>query len=275
MLLRIYISERSTAEVEFETSVLEKLSLAGLPVPSPLRTARGEFVQTDGARRNYAVLQFVEGRPMDEDALSDGMAASAGRFVAQMHEELRGFVPSGSKPDADLDFIERELSSLRELEGTYTGVRDLWPAARAHFDAREFEQGVVHADIHPGNIIVDGSGELRAVIDFDDSYWGTVVFDVAITAMAFSFRGPTEPDWRRAMVTVGAYGRTESTRPDDIYFGMIVNCVRFYVYTLPLTIEAGESADKNPFAQRALFLLDAHTKQGFRDAWADAGLVST
>jgi Ser/Thr protein kinase RdoA (MazF antagonist) len=271
ILLRLYVSERSVDEVSFEMSVLEQLAQSGLSVQRPRRTTDDELFRTDAAGRQYAVLEFIPGVPMAEDALSDEIAADIGRFIAGMQESLRGFKPRGAKPTADLDFIERELAALRAQEDGFAAVQDLWPDARHHFDSGTFAQGVVHADIYPGNVIVDDAGSLRAVIDFDDCYWGTTAFDVAIATMAFSFTGATTPDWRRAMVTVNAYlAAGGEISAEDVYQGMVVNCVRFYVYTLPLTVGAGDSADVNPFAQRARLLGDPTVKQDFLHAWQDA-----
>ncbi|PFG34856.1 Ser/Thr protein kinase RdoA (MazF antagonist) [Sanguibacter antarcticus] len=263
VLLRIYISERTCEQVEFEMSVLKQLHEQGLPVQRPRSTVNGALVSSDSGR-HHVVLDFVPGTAMDDEDLDDRMAADIGRFVAHMHEALDGFVPRGSRPSADTAFIDTQLDSLAELEGGYRGVQNLWPAIRDYFNSRDVAQGVVHADIYPGNIIVDETNRLRAVIDFDDCYWGTQVFDLAIVTMAFSFIGACGHDWRRAGLVLGAY---EAVRgpidSQDLYLSMILNCVRFYVYTLPLTRAEGREAIENPFARRAAHLVDATTRTEF------------
>jgi len=122
----------------------------------------------------------------------------------------------------------------------------------------------VHADIYPGNIIVDSAGRLAAVIDFDDCYWGTMLFDLAIVTMAFSFTGPCHDDWGRARLTVDAYEAVRgAVDPENLYLAMVLNCVRFYVYTLPLTRADGLSAGENPFARRAEHLLASPNRAHF------------
>jgi homoserine kinase type II len=263
VLLRVYVGERTRPEVEFEMSVLERLSGHGLQVQRPRRTRGGELVGSFDDRQ-YAVLDFVLGHTMEEDGLNDELSTAIGTFVGRMHAALEGFEPLGSKPDADVEFIDRELVKIAEIEAGWNGVQDLWPQVRDYFRYRDLQQGVVHADIYPGNIIVDDSERLSAVIDFDDCYWGTILFDLSIAAMAFSFKGASGDDWRRAWLTIEAYCKVRgAVELDDVYWGMIANCVRFYVYTLPLTRGEGLPAWDNPFAIRAQRLLDPQAKDRF------------
>jgi len=265
ILLRIYVAERTPTQVEFEMSVLERLGEAALAVQRPRATLNGELVSIH-LDHCYAILDYVPGRPMDEDHLDDAMAADIGRFVGSMNKALTGFQPRGTRPSADTEFISAELRSMVGLEDGYSAIQDLWPTIRDHFTRQRLPQGVVHADIYPGNVIVDEANNLQAVIDFDDCYWGTVLFDLAIVTMSFSFSGALGHDWRRANIILDSYqGVQGKVEPMDLYLAMVLNCVRFYVYTLPLTRSAGDSASDNAFAQRALYLMQPEVMSEFMD----------
>jgi Ser/Thr protein kinase RdoA (MazF antagonist) len=55
--------------------------------------------------------------------------------------------------------------------------------------------GVIHADLHPGNILIDG--ERLAVIDFDDAAWGWYAYDIAVVLVNYQ-DGPDLAAFERA-----------------------------------------------------------------------------
>jgi Ser/Thr protein kinase RdoA (MazF antagonist) len=57
---------------------------------------------------------------------------------------------------------------------------------------------VIHADLHPGNILIDG-GRLT-VIDFDDAAWGWHAYDIAVVLMNYQ-AGPHLAAFERAYLS--------------------------------------------------------------------------
>ena len=55
--------------------------------------------------------------------------------------------------------------------------------------------GLIHADMHPGNILID-DGQL-AVIDFDDAAWGWYAYDIAVVLVHYQ-GGPDLAAFERA-----------------------------------------------------------------------------
>lgn len=99
-----------------------------------------------------------------------------------------------------------------------------WITLRDALGSPELEEGVVHADIHPGNVVVSEDGDLKGVID----YYGSALFDMSIAAMSFSFESDCKPNWNRAAKVVHAY-EDERSKVDHrlLYWSMIINCFRF------------------------------------------------
>ena len=56
---------------------------------------------------------------------------------------------------------------------------------------------MIHADMHPGNILVDG--DRLTVIDFDDAAWGWHAYDIAV-ALFYHQGGPNLAAFERAYV---------------------------------------------------------------------------
>lgn len=191
--------------------VMNHLRTQGLPVPRPIRPARGTdpFVRLDG--RTYEVFEYVEGEHYDA-SLEQTM--QAGRTLARFHvaavglkadprlkrggyhdsQTVRGGLSAVPTSIASHDSVvgrEAELLGIvQELFERYDEAADQvnrlgypgWPA------------GIVHGDWHPGNLLFRGQ-RVRAVLDFDAVRVAPVVLDVANGMLQFSIlRGGEAPE---------------------------------------------------------------------------------
>jgi len=57
---------------------------------------------------------------------------------------------------------------------------------------------MIHADMHPGNVLVDG--DRLTVIDFDDAAWGWHAYDIAV-ALVHHQDGPNLAAFERAYIS--------------------------------------------------------------------------
>lgn len=259
-LLRVYQSEHRAEEVELELSALRRITEAGFPAQRPVAPAGAGPERIDG--HLYAILTFIEGEVLDEADLSPDVARQMGRLVGEMQHALAGFIPAGRKERCDVEFLDGLVEqSIRTLRGRGDDVadwlHDTWVRARSPFAADRLPLGLVHADLHPGNTIVR-DGTVVGVIDFADAYYGTQFFDVAIAAMEFAFRGETELDVALVREFLIGYEKVRASVDDDLLLdAMLLNCFRFFGYTLPLTLHAGAPAARNVYAQRIALFADA------------------
>ena len=149
-------------------------------------------------------------------------------------------------------------------------MQNLWAGTSEYFAAFHLPQRVIHADLYLGNTVVDSDGNLVAVVDFDDCYTGTAIFDLGIATMSYSFVTDTTARWDLVRTLVQEF---ESARgavdPRHVYMSILANCCRFYFYTLPLTLQNGEPAASNPFAIRAAFLADELNEAKFMPTCLD------
>ena len=70
-------------------------------------------------------------------------------------------------------------------------------AALARLEQQPSVYSMIHADMHPGNVLVDG--ERLTVIDFDDAAWGWHAYDIAV-ALVHQQDGPNLEGFERAYV---------------------------------------------------------------------------
>src|SRR6185312_7170448 len=54
---------------------------------------------------------------------------------------------------------------------------------------RTLPSGLIHQDLFPDNVLVDGGGALVAVLDFEQATWGMYVYDLAVAINAWCWTG--------------------------------------------------------------------------------------
>jgi Ser/Thr protein kinase RdoA (MazF antagonist) len=203
----------SLDELISERVWIRALGDAGIAVPPPLAARDGrEYVSVSIAatdeHRYAGVSRWTEGRLLAEvlrrtETVGDvaGYFEQLGVIAAAMHNQASAWrVPADFKRHAldtdglvgeapfwgrfwehpDLSQAERSL-----LDDTRLRVR----AALNRFgrDSRTFS--VIHADLHAGNVLVDG--DRLTIIDFDDSGYGWHQYDAAVAL----FHSQTRPDF--------------------------------------------------------------------------------
>lgn len=267
-LLRVYNPERTEPEIVFELSVLQRLRDQGLNAQTPVAGTHIHYIKGFPC----TVLEFIEGTTLSATELTPGLAKQAGVELAKMQAALLGFVPKGNKSPCDtqeIGSILQEACELLEVDSSHK-VKALWSTASLLLDDSRSVNGVVHADIYPGNTIVS-DGIVKAFIDFDDSYYGNQFMDVAIAAMEFSSRDGTHLDIPLLQAFVRGYENNgNELDPDQLVIGMWVNCFRFFAYTLPMTLQEGRDWSDNDYVKRIMLFADTQFRAEVAQAVEDA-----
>jgi Ser/Thr protein kinase RdoA (MazF antagonist) len=204
-----------TAAAESEIAWLRALAVDGtVRVPTVVPTADGSGVAmaTDDRERHWMCLTttFTPGLPLDEvlPTAPDPAALHrrVGRTAALLHDHAlafhrpRDFVrptwepadlvgpdsrwgpwEAAALPDADRALLLRARDAALAVLDDASRAPDVW--------------GLVHADLRPGNLLVDGDD--LTVIDFDDCGFSWFVLDLA-AALSYVEHLPDAPDRARA-----------------------------------------------------------------------------
>ena len=177
------------SDIAFELDVLEHLTSRAFPVPRLYRARDGERMR-DLMGRPAAVFGFVDG---SSPSISDpDVWRQVGRWLSNYHEAVADFVPANKKPYgelSELDRMARAAPRMREL-GLDDFVGDVADFASRHKATlrkalQTLPSGVIHADFRPDNLLCR-NGELVAVLDFDTSYIGSFVRDLAEAIVIWS-----------------------------------------------------------------------------------------
>jgi len=191
----------SLEELNSEIALHDLVRSAGLDTPLALQQKNGEYyaqIDMPGSdeTRYVGLCHWIDGIVL-EDLIEQSDSAEArikayrrlGRITATMHQHAACWSPpAGFKRHAlDLDgFVGSRPFWGRFWEAGPATEEQRCELARARQSLRGFLAsldkskeyfGVIHADLHPGNIMV--AGDHVVVFDFDDAAFGWFLYDIA------------------------------------------------------------------------------------------------
>ncbi|MGE0580325.1 phosphotransferase enzyme family protein [Reyranella sp.] len=180
---------------------------AGVAAPKPLLTTAGEsFAQVDipatGERRWAGLARWVDGELLDHVVARETDPAATLRYFSQlgalmaaMHDQASGWTPPAGFRRHALDadgllgpapfwgpFWDHPIFSADE-RSLLMKTRDRLHAALVRYGKPARTFSLIHADLHPRNVVVDGSH--AAVIDFDDAGFGWHQYDLAVALVSY------------------------------------------------------------------------------------------
>jgi Ser/Thr protein kinase RdoA (MazF antagonist) len=189
-------------ELNSERVWTRALAAAGIAVPIPLASrSGGDYVPVPvpalGQERQVGMARWTEGELLsdllergDDAAAAERSFEQLGAIEAAMHNQSSGWrpPPGFARHAVDRDglmgdtpfwgpFWDHPVFTPAErtlVIATRERIRDAMD--RYGRDATTF--GMIHADMHPGNLLVGGDG--LTVIDFDDCAFGWHLYDIAV-----------------------------------------------------------------------------------------------
>lgn len=187
---------RSLTDIRSETAWLVALRRdTDLVVPEPLASRDGRLVVEAEAPdipepRHCVIFGWIPGHNVRR-SLSPRITYLMGEAMAKLHDHVDSFQPPPGFTDLTLakvmayggpEQLEAEVPNPALTPKRRALLREAVERAQEAVDhIYQDQQGrrFIHADLHYGNIRLDG-GRLH-VIDFDDSLWGYPVQDIGIS----------------------------------------------------------------------------------------------
>jgi aminoglycoside phosphotransferase (APT) family kinase protein len=154
-----------------------------LPIPAPVRVGK----PGDSFGWAWSICRWFEGTSAATVAPGPDAPEQLGQFVAELHQAAPPEAPVNQYRGGPLsrrDAATRERIERLPIQVDRRAVKERWEEALA---APQFRGHKVwlHGDLHPGNLIVDGDGNLVAVIDLGDLTGGDPACDLAVSWMWF------------------------------------------------------------------------------------------
>jgi Ser/Thr protein kinase RdoA (MazF antagonist) len=225
-----------------EAAVTARLAAAGIRLPGSLPTPDGRFLarltgQLGG--RWLRLYQWIDGAPVTPVTDHD-MASRVGDLLGRLHAHAGTLPLPAGQPDSWYDTVPGP-ATWAELASAAHGRDADWGPALADRIGRlrelaalvtavpRDEMIICHRDLHPDNVLVDGSGEL-VLLDWDDVGPACPGRELAKLLADWHVHDGL-PDTAAAARTVAAYqaaGGTGRIR-DERSFGMLIACMLNFV----------------------------------------------
>ena len=174
---------RSKEEIHSELQWMEMLAANSMSVPKPVPSQDGTFVKTIHGIV-VDMLSWVDGIPLAKTQVTADNHYELGCLLAKMHNlNDQWELPSGfSRPTWDLVGDQPLWGRFwdnphltQEQRKRFLQFRDTARGAIDTMDQPDF--GLIHADLVPDNVLIDG--DQLQLIDFDDGGYGHRLFDLA------------------------------------------------------------------------------------------------
>lgn len=184
---RLY-EEQPLAGAQIEVSLLATLARRGARVVAPCETKEGARVLLH-AGKPFAVFPWVDGDWLCLRRVTAAHCEAVGAELARVHAASSEVTPLSEgrfRPTdmlARLDRVESEgpprlapaLAEIRSFYAEYQPLRD-----------PELPRGICHGDLFRDNVLWQGA-RISALLDFESVYWGSFVYDLMVTALAWCY----------------------------------------------------------------------------------------
>jgi len=180
-VLRMYRYKKEK-EIAFEIALLSALKGCLVPEIIPVN---GKEISTIGS--HFAIVYaYIPGKSLKN--ITPSQRKSVGKELAKIHSKTKGFKWPGKRNEYynftnnKINLFSRTVAKSRiPLKKRFQEIKDDIIKYRL---SSSLPSGGIHVDIKPENVLFY-KGRLNGIIDFDNSYIGPLVLDLAKTMMWF------------------------------------------------------------------------------------------
>lgn len=180
-ILKVLAPEhRTAAEVRAEIDWLCALHAAGVPVAEAYPSMAGRWIEVLDDDGHLAVAyRRASGHITAPHDWTPRRLESWGALMGRLHVHARGWTPPGPRRAAwDVPaYLARSADALNDDPPLAAALVRASERAGT-MPSRPPAVGLIHADLHHGNLLLDG--EAWTAIDFDDAVIGPYVVDLAM-----------------------------------------------------------------------------------------------
>lgn len=193
---KYYVKDQTNGDdLKFELDLLTYLRSKGLGVAEPIVTENGSTLGSttfEHEPRFFALFHFAKGKAWEDrwKMPTQQQYFDLGKLIAQIHVAADEFETQHYRYhlndetyllDETLNALDAQFRS-HDMEDT-TFFRPFAEDLRAKIvpalPKRKPTYGIIHADLHPGNIFFDDTSNQVTIIDFDHCAYGWRAYDLA------------------------------------------------------------------------------------------------
>jgi homoserine kinase type II len=196
--------------VLYELDLLHSLAEHSFPSPGPIQNRDGSYLG-EHKGKPYALFKFMEGA---HDQGDDHFVETA-KAIGKLHLISDGLRPANSQyrvaydQDACLSAAEDAARKMADDAGIESRLRWLKSELGALRLGDDIPKGACHGDPNPTNFLYS-AGRVSAVLDFDQSSFTYLIYDVAALIYWWTWPDRGVIDFERSKTMRDAY---QSVRP--------------------------------------------------------------
>ncbi|MFT3922397.1 MAG: homoserine kinase [Myxococcales bacterium] len=226
VFVRLYEQQEADG-VAYEWALLDHLTARGVRVPPRVKGPGPGELRVSG--RPVAVFHAVAGEDLCQARVDAQRAEAVGAALARASKAGEDFpiVRQGRFGLTDVArLLDRASAQQRpELTAPVARLRALHAELSARYP--QLPQGVVHGDLFRDNVLWQGP-DIAALLDWESASHGTVIYDLAVTMLAWCC-GDTL-DWELARAMVRGYRSEREFAAGEwpgLWWSMRLACLRF------------------------------------------------
>jgi homoserine kinase type II len=200
--------------VKYEIHLLTHLY--NLPTPQPIQTKSKGYLPNYKGHKSF-IYPYLPGK--QKRRFTDMMLSEIGTFLGELHLQTEGF----KSPIKRIEFYNFHPKNFAEVikdsllaknQKIQNAVSYLKESTLKYVLPKGLPEGAMHIDVKPENTLFN-RGHLSGIVDFDNSYNGPLILDLAATLMWFcSEKGKF--NFPRAKIIYNAYNRARKLRSSEL-----------------------------------------------------------
>ena len=176
-ILRIYEANRIVDEEKQELILLDKIA-GFIPVSKAIKNIDNEYISIF-TNKKFALFEYINGNSITK--IDTHIVREIAMYLGKLHSFSKeiSFEEYNRKTRIDFNFYYNEI---KKSEINFRFKNELLNLANEinDFDFSTLPSGIIHGDIFPDNVLLDGYNNIKVIFDFNESYYAPFIFDIAI-----------------------------------------------------------------------------------------------
>ncbi len=193
---------KNADELQFEIDILLHLEQKNFPCPRLIQK-NDEKLVGEVENKPCVLYKYIPGEL--QSTVDETFLFEVGKVLGQLHVSMQDFTPQVQKSSWDphdiAELVEKRGNEL--VERNFLEAAELLSFVRVELQKYSFPdlpKGITHQDVKLENIVVQ-NGNIQALIDFDNSYYGALIHDLTTSIIWMCVKNEKiSPVWVAALL---------------------------------------------------------------------------
>ncbi|MDC7956384.1 homoserine kinase, partial [Fusobacterium simiae] len=176
-ILRIYEANRTINEEVQELILLDKITNF-IPVSVAVKNVNNKYISIF-KNKKFALFEYIDGNFINK--IDTHIIREIAMYLGKFHSFTKSipYEEYNRKTRIDFNFYYNEIKKSKvdfEFKNELLNLAD----KINNYDFSTLPSGIIHGDIFQDNVLLDEYNNIKAILDFNESYYAPFIFDRAI-----------------------------------------------------------------------------------------------